>query len=283
MDKVYWPRDGLTKGDLLAYYRDMAPVMLPYFAGRPVTLRLFPEGIEGDSFYERDLPDRAPGWFRHVDYAVQSGERTIQLPLVDDAAGLVWLANEGCIELHLWSSRLPDLTEPDQAVFDLDPGDEATFADVLRTALVLRDALAHLGLGGYPKTSGRRGAHVHVPLAPGHQYPQVRAWVKSVAARLEAAYPNLIAVARGATHQGDRVTIDYAQNSIARTMAAPYTVRAVPAAPVAAPLSWDEVAAGGVRPADLNLRTMPGRVRERGDLFAPVVQGEQRLGDGVVG
>jgi bifunctional non-homologous end joining protein LigD len=277
LDKLYWPDDGLTKGDLLDYYRDLAPVMLPYFAGRPVTLRCFPEGIAAESFYQRDLPQRAPPWFRSVDYAVQSGARTIQLPLVDDAAGLVWLANEGCIELHLWSSRLPILSEPDQAVFDLDPGDDVTFDAVLLTALVLRDELARQRLRGYPKTSGRRGMHVHVPLAPGHHYPQVRAWVKAVAEQLEASHPGLIAVARGATHEGDRVTVDYAQNSIARTMAAPYTVRAVPAAAVAAPLSWDEVAAGAVRPADFTLRTMPARVREVGDLFAPVLEKGDRV------
>ena len=279
LDKVYWPEDGFTKGDLLAYDRDMAPVMLAHFAGRPVTLRCFPEGVTGASFYQRDLPERAPAWLRSVDYAVQSAGRTIQLPLIDDAAGSVWLANEGCIEFHLWSSRLPDLRMPDQAVFDLDPGDAVTFAAVRETALLLGDELERLHLRGYPKTSGRHGMHVHVPLAPGHEYPQVRAWVKAVAERLEEVHPERIAVARGATHEGDRVTIDYAQNSIARTMAAPYTVRAVPGAPVAAPLTWDEVAAGGFHPADFDLRTMPERVRDVGDLFAPVLE----KGDWVIG
>jgi bifunctional non-homologous end joining protein LigD len=277
LDKSYWPQDGLTKGDLLAYDRDMAPVMLPYFAGHPVTLRVFPEGIDGESFYQRDLAERTPGWMRHVDYAVQSRERTIQLPLIDDAAGLVWFANEGSIEFHLWSSRLPKLDEPDQAVFDLDPGDEASFAGVLQTAIHLREELERQGLRGYAKTSGRQGVHIHVPLAPGHPYPAVRAWVKAVAERLEEANPRLIAVARGATHEGNKVTIDYAQNSVARTMAAPYTVRAAPKAPVAAPVTWEEVAAGRIRPTDFTLRTMPGRLREVGDLFAPVLRGDQRL------
>jgi bifunctional non-homologous end joining protein LigD len=276
--KLYWPQDGLSKGDLLAYDREMAPVMLPYFAGRPVTLRVYPEGIAGESFYQRDLPERAPDWLRSVDYAVQSHERTIQLPLIDDAAGLVWFANEGAIEFHLWSSRLPNLDEPDQAVFDLDPGDEATFADVLWTALRLRDELERLGLRGYAKTSGRQGMHVHVPLAAGHDYPAVRAWVKAVAERLEAAAPRRIAVARGATHEGDKVTIDYAQNSVARTMAAPYTARATPAATVAAPVTWEEVAAGSIRPTDFTLRTMPVRLRDVGDLFTPRLAGKPTIG-----
>ena len=276
-DKLYWPEDGISKGDLLAYYRDTAPVMLPHFAGRPVTLRMYPEGIHGESFYQRDLPRRAPSWFRSADYSVQAHGGTIQLPLIDDAAGLVWLANEGCIEFHLWSSRVPDLAEPDQAVFDLDPGDDAPFPDVLKAALLLRDDLEQQGLHGYPKTSGRQGLHVHVPLAPGHDYSTVRNWVKSVAERLEDTHGELIAVARGKTHQGDKVTFDYAQNSIARTMAAPYTARAAPGATVAAPLRWEEVEAGQVRSADFTLRTMPDRLQAVGDLFAPVLQGGQRL------
>ena len=276
-NKLYWPEDGISKGDLLAYYRDLAPVMLPYFAGRPVTLRMYPEGIDGASFYQRDLPERAPSWFRSADYTVQAHGGTIQLPLIDNAAGLVWLANEGCIEFHLWSSREPALDQPDQAVFDLDPGDEATFGDVLQAALWLREELARDGLRGYPKTSGRHGLHVHVPLAPGHDYATVRNWVKEVAERLEEAHGDQIAVARGATHQGDKVTIDYAQNSIARTMAAPYTARAVQGATVAAPLRWEEVAAKKARPSDFTLRTMPDRVQAVGDLFAPILQGGQRL------
>jgi bifunctional non-homologous end joining protein LigD len=277
LDKLYWPEEQLTKGDLLAYYRELAPVMLPYYAGRPVTLRVFPEGIHGESFYQRDLPERAPRWLRGTEYAVQTDTHTIQLPLIDDAAGLVWLANSGSIEFHLWSSRLPNLTQPDQAVFDLDPGDEATFGDVLQVALRLRDELERLGLRGYPKTSGRRGIHVHLPLAPGHTFAEVRTWVKAVAGRLAAAHPAQIAVARGATHRGRRITVDYAQNSIARTMVAPYSVRAAARAPVAAPLSWEEVAAGHLRPADFNLRTMPSRVQGVGDLFALVLRGKQRL------
>jgi bifunctional non-homologous end joining protein LigD len=276
-EKLYWPEDGISKGDLLALYRDVAAVMLPYFADRPVTLRAYPEGIHGASFYQRDLPDRAPDWMRSADYAVQAHGGTIQLPLIDDAAGLIWLANEGCIEFHLWSSRAPDLDEPDQAVFDLDPGDEAMFGDVLKAALRLRDELERQELRGYAKTSGRRGLHVYVPLAPGHAYSAVREWVKATAERLEAKHGDLIAVARGATHQGNRVTFDYAQNSIARTMAAPYTVRAVAGATVSAPLRWEEVAAGTIRPEELNLRTMPSRLQAVGDPLAPILQDRQRL------
>ncbi|HZH06643.1 MAG TPA: hypothetical protein VEY69_08215, partial [Lautropia sp.] len=221
-DRILWPEDGITREDLLAYYRDIAPVMLPHLADRPVTLRTYPEGIDGPSFYKRDLPDHAPSWLRAVDYTGQSTTRTIQVPLIGNAAGLVWFANAGTIEFHGWSARAPLLDQPDQAIFDLDPGESATFPDVLRAALLVREVLGQDGVQGYPKTSGRHGMHIHVPLAPGANYPEVRAWVKRIAERLEASHAGLVAVVRGATHRREHVTIDYAQNSIARNTAAPY-------------------------------------------------------------
>lgn len=276
-EKILWPGEGVTREDLLTYYRDIAPVMLPHLAERPVTLRTYPEGITGPSFYTRDLPEHAPPWLRAVDYTGLSTTRTIQVPLIDNAAGLVWFANSGAIEFHGWSARVPHLDQPDQAIFDLDPGESATFADVLQAALLVREALAQEGVQGYPKTSGRHGVHIHAPLAPGASYLDVRTWVKRIAERLEAGHDGLLAVARGATHRGDSVTIDYAQNSIARNTAAPYTVRAAPGATVAAPLSWREVEDGAVRPGDFTLRTMRARVAAQGDLLAPVLHGGQHL------
>lgn len=276
-DRILWPEDGVTRESLLAYYRDIAPVMLPHLAERPVTLRTYPEGIDGPSFYKRDLPENAPSWLRAVDYTGQSTTRTIQVPLIDNAAGLVWFANTGTIEIHAWTACAPHLDQPDQAIFDLDPGESTTFAHVLHAALLVREALAEDGLQGYPKTSGRQGMHIHVPLDPGASYPEVRAWVKGLAERLEADHDGLIAVARGATHHGESVTIDYAQNSIARNTAAPYTVRAAPGTTVAAPLSWQEVEDGMVRPGDFPLRTMQARVATYGDLLAPVLRGGQHL------
>jgi len=277
LEKVFWPEDGLSKEDMLRYYLSIAPVILPYLKDRPATLRIFPDGIHGFSYYRRDRPENAPLWLRSVDYRPENSERVIQLPLIDDAAGLVWLANEGSIELHLWGSRAPNLAEPDQVIFDLDPGDEATFANVLRAALQLREALEQLGLQGYPKTSGGRGLHVYLPLVPVYTFNAVRAWVRTLTEQLVAAYPDLIAVAHGATHRGHQVTVDHAQNSIGRNTAAPYTLRARPNAPVSTPLTWNEVEVGQVRPSDLTLRVLPQRLRQMGDLFAPVLQGSQYL------
>jgi bifunctional non-homologous end joining protein LigD len=305
LDKLYWPagdqqehqetaapvaekEEGITKGDLLHYYRDMAPVLLPYLQNRPVTLRLFPDGVQGFSYYRREMPQNAPRWIRSVSYrpktTPRSGQPTsnVQLPVIDDAAGLIWLANQGCIEFHPWGSRLANLTQPDLAIFDLDSGDEATFAEVLAAALHVHESLQHLGLRAYAKTTGGKGLHVYVPVAPGQTFARLRTWVKTVAQHLAATFPDLIAVARGATrstHRGGQVTIDYAQNSIGRNTAAPYTVRARPYAPVSAPVSWDEVEAGHLLPTDFTMPVMSDRVRRLGDLFAPVLGAGQDLPD----
>ncbi len=274
-DKPYWPEDGLTKGDMLRYYLAVAPVLLPYFRDRPVTLRVFPDGIHGFSYYRRDLPEHAPPWLRSVSYRPETSDESIQLPLVDDAAGLLWLANQGSIEFHLWASRLPDLGRPDMAIFDLDPGEGATFKDVLQAALLLREALDRQGMEAYAKTSGGRGLHVYVPCpSPDcRSFDEVRGWVKGLAEKLAEAHPRLIAVARGPTHRGRRITVDYAQNSVGRNTAAPYTLRARPGAPVSTPLAWHEVEEGLIRPSDLTLRTVPPRLEQMGDLFAPLLAG----------
>jgi bifunctional non-homologous end joining protein LigD len=217
---------------------------------------------------------------RGAPYETATDHHRIQVLLIDDEAGLIWLANTGAIEVHLWGARLPDLAEPDMVVFDLDPGDEATFEDVLRAAVILHERLDGLGLASYPKTSGGDGLHVFLPLAPGHTFERVRDWVRDLAEDLEAAHPDLIAVSHGPTHRGPHVTIDHAQNSVGRNTAAPYTVRARPGAPVSTPLTWKEIDGGKVRPADFTLKTVPKRVKTLGDLFAPVLAGGQRLPGG---
>lgn len=277
LDKPYWPEDGLSKGDLLAYYRELAPVMRPYFAGRPVTGRVFPRGIHGPGYYRREIPENAPAWIGSADYQAATDGHPVRVLLAEDGAGLLWLANTGAIELHIWGAHLPDLSEPDMAVFDLDPGEGASFTDVLKAARILRRALNRQGLRGYPKTSGGQGLHVFLPLAPGHTFESVRDWVRTLTEDLEEAHPSLFAVAHGATHRGNQITVDHAQNGVGRNTAAPYSVRALPGAPVSTPLSWDEVEVGNLHPADFTIRTVPARLQQFGDLFAPVLGRDQRL------
>jgi bifunctional non-homologous end joining protein LigD len=251
LEKVYWPQTGFTKADLLDYYRQIALVALPYLKDRPVTLR---------------------------DYQPKTVSHAVPLPLIDTVAGLLWFANQGAIEFHLWGSHLPDLTQPDLAIFDLDPGEAASFDAVREAGLRLHDALVEAGLRGYPKTSGGGGLHVFVPLASGHTFERVRVWVKAVGQQLESKYPDLIALARGATHRGGRVTVDYAQNSVGRNTATPYTLRAHPAHPtVSTPLTWEELDAGTIHPASLSPQVALERVGRLGDLFARVLQADQHI------
>jgi len=278
LEKVYWPQAGFIKGDVLHYYRQIAPVLLPYLKERPVTLRMYPQGVEGASYYLCDCPEDAPDWLRRVDYQPKTVSHAVPLPVIDTVAGLLWFANQGGIEFHLWGSHLLDLSQPDLAIFDLDPSETASFAAVREAGLRLHDALTQAGVRGYPKTSSEGGLHVLVPLAPGHTFERVRGWVKGVGQQLDSTYPDLVALARGATHRGGRVTVDYAQNSLGRNTAAPYTLRAHPAHPtVSTPLTWEELEADTIHPADLTPHVVLGRVERLGDLFAPVLQGEQQV------
>ena len=278
LEKVYWPQTGFTKGELLGYYRQIAPVLLPYLKDRPVTLRMYPQGVEGTSYYLRDCPAEAPEWLRRVPYQPKTVSHPVPLPLIDTAAGLLWFANQGAIEVHLWGSRTPDLTQPDLAIFDLDAGSTASFEVIREAALRLHDALEQAGVRGYPKTSGGGGLHIFVPLAPGYTFERVRRWVKAMGQQLASKYPDLIAPARGATHLGGRVTVDYAQNSLGRNTAAPYTLRAHPDHPtVSMPLTWEELDAGTMHPASLTPQVVFERLRRMGDLFTPVLQADQRI------
>jgi len=277
LDRRYWPDNDLTKGDMLDYYRQLAPVMLPYLRERPLTLRVFPRGSGGPGYWRRELADSAPDWLRSVTYQPESRADKIEVPLIDDEAGLIWHANHGAIEFHQWLSRAHDLEEPDWAVFDLDPGDDVDFKQVLEVALHVRDDLTAANLTGFAKTSGGVGLHIFVPLEPMASFEMVREWVHGVSKRLAEQHPDLIATASGGTHQGAKVTIDHAQNSIGRNTAAPYTLRARTGAPVSTPVSWDEVEHGRIRPDQFTLKTVPKRVKKLGDLWADALKLRQKL------
>jgi bifunctional non-homologous end joining protein LigD len=239
---------------------------------------MYPQGVEGTSYYLRDCPADAPEWLRRVPYQPKTVSHPVPLPLIDTASGLLWFANQGAIEVHLWGSRTPDLTQPDLAIFDLDAGSTASFEVIREAALRLHDALEQAGVRGYPKTSGGGGLHIFVPLAHGYTFERVRRWVKAMGQQLASKYPDLIAPARGATHLGSRVTVDYAQNSLGRNTATPYTLRAPPDHPtVSTPLTWEELDAGTITPASLSPQVILERVSRMGDLFAPVLQADQRI------
>lgn len=269
LDKVFFPEDGLTKGDVIAYYRDVAAVVVEHLRGRPFTMLRYPDGIHGKRFFQKDAPSHTPPWVRT---SVQEGLRYI---LVDEQAALLWVANMGCIDLNAWCARADRPDRPDWVMFDLDPAETTPFPQVPEVALLLRQALNGLGLEGYPKTSGGKGMHILVPIERRYDQAHVRSFAAAVARALARTAPELITEAwkRSERHG---VLVDVNQNGWGRTTAAAYSVRPRVGAPISTPLRWDEVTAQ-LDPAAFTPDVVRSRLRKLGDVFAPVLSHRQRL------
>jgi len=275
IDKVYFPDDGYTKGDLIQYYASVAPLLLPHLAGRPISMSRFPDGIRGQSFYEKRAPGHQPDWMRTTPVDSDSQGGIIDFLLADSPEALMWFANMGCIEFHPFHSTIDDLDKPTYAIFDFDPADGSTWDQVNASAQLLKVALGQLGLDGYPKLSGSRGLHVYVPLDPIHSHSRVRRFVGEVGEYLAAANPADITMEWDKPKRKGKVFVDHNRNASGQTVASAYSVRPRPGAPVAAPLKWDEV--GTVSNGDFTIVNVWDRLQRYGDLFAPVLAGGQTL------
>ncbi|HZJ71977.1 MAG TPA: non-homologous end-joining DNA ligase, partial [Planctomycetota bacterium] len=244
LQKVYWPATGggpsYTKGDLVAYYDRVAPLLLPYLADRPLVLTRYPDGIAGKSFFQKDAPDFAPSWLRTARIHSTDTARDIDYLVVDDALMLRYVANMGTIPLHLWGSRVAALDRPDWLVLDLDPKG-APFTDVVDVALVLRGILEALELPSYPKTSGATGLHILLPLAARYSYEETRTFARLLALLAVEAAPGIATVARSIGARGGKVYVDFGQNGHGQTVVGPYSLRPLPGAPASCPLAWSEV------------------------------------------
>lgn len=239
-DKLLFPEDGITKGDLIDYYREIADTMLPYMKDRPLTMHRFPDGIEGNDFYQKEAPDYLPGWIRRVTIRVEgSGQEQDQI-VCDDAATLVYLANQACITPHIWLSRAGKLDHPDRLIFDLDPPTE-DFEPVRQAAQALRAILQDIELASYVMTTGSRGLHVVVPLDRSADFDTVRDFARDLAEVLAARHPDRLTTAQRKAQRDGRLFLDYLRNSYGQNSVAPYAVRARPGAPVATPLDWEEL------------------------------------------
>jgi bifunctional non-homologous end joining protein LigD len=274
LDKVLWPADGITKRDMIEYYVRMAPYMLPYLRDRPLSMQVFPDGIDGKSFWRKDKPTHAPEWIESWTY---HGEKTKTYILVNEVATLAWVANAGVIDLHPWHSRFDTPEEPDWAVFDLDPFEPATFGDVIDIAKLVKAALDHYGMHGVVKTSGQTGLQIYVPVRRGPDYAAVRNWVEEVGRAIDQAAPGRVSWEWAVARRTGRIRIDYTQNIINKTLAAPYSLRPAPGAPVSTPIAWEELDDPELRPDRWNIATIAQRVAEKGDLFAPALQADQDL------
>jgi len=276
LDKVFFPDDGLTKGDVVTYYQQMAPHILGYLRDRPLTMDRYPDGITGPRIVQKNAGSHFPDWIRRAEVPKQGG--TVSHVLADNADTLVYLANLGTIELHVFLSQVTALNQPDQLVFDLDPPSGDQFDAVRRHAVHLRGLLEEeLGLTSYVKTTGGRGLHVHVPLRPEEDFDAVRGFARDVAALLASRHPAELTVEQRKDQRGERIYLDIMRDAYAQTVVAPYTVRARPGANVATPLQWDEVADRGLRPHQFTLRTIADRLDRVADPWAGLTRHRRTL------
>ncbi len=276
-DKVLFPDDGVTKEDLARYYADVADRMLPWLRDRPVTMVRYPDGLGGPRFFQKNAPSYFPDWIRRVEVAKEGG--TVTHAVCDKPATLVYLANQACIEIHAFTSRVDKLSRPDQMVFDFDPPDDKRFADVRRAALWARDLLDDLGLPSFVRTSGGRGLHVHVPLTRRADFDPVREFARRAADVLARRHPDVITTEQRKDKRGMRIYADVMRNAYAQTVAASYGVRARPGAPVATPLSWAEVEDDALEPGRFTMATVRARLDSGDEPWADFDAGRHQLGE----
>jgi len=274
--KVFWPELGLTKGDLLQYYADVADVLLPHVRGRAMVMKRYPNGASGEFFFMKRAPTPRPAWIEicPIDHG---SENVIDFPIIQDLAALMWVINLGCIDLNQWYATCDDVDRPDYMHFDLDPGPDAGFERVIETAQVVHEALDTLKMPSVVKTTGSKGLHIYVPIVRGPEQKQVWTFAKALALELAVRNPALITSEyRVAKRPKGRVLVDYNQNRWGSTLASIYSVRPRPEATVSTPVTWKELDKG-VRIEDFTVMNVPARVAKVGDLWEPLLQARGRV------
>jgi bifunctional non-homologous end joining protein LigD len=282
LDKPFWPDEGITKGDLLGYYRDVAEALVPHLKDRPFTMKRYPDGAFGKFFFQKDAPSHMPDWIPSREFTVSTRDsprqrRKIRAPLVNDELALLWMVNMGCIDMNMWYSRVDKPSRPDWVLFDLDPSDDVGFPETIEVALLVKQALEAVGLESCVKTSGSDGIHVLVPIARRHTFDQTREFSEIIASALARTHRGLVTTEwTRAKRRG--VLIDSNQNGEGKTIASVYSVRPREGAPVSTPLRWDEVKKG-LDPREFTMDVVRERLATHGDLFEPMLHGRQSLSD----
>ncbi len=278
-DRVLFPADGITKGDLFAYYDRVAPVLVPHLRNRPFTMKRWREGVAGGSFFQKQAPKGMPSWIptrQFRTYQREGGSRLVDFPLVNSREALLWMVQMHCIDMNAWYSRVDRPDRPDFVLFDLDPPEDSSdggFPLAVRAAHLVREALEALDLRSYVKTSGSEGIHILVPIARRHGFDETHAFAEAVSKRLAEENPGVVTT-EWLKRKREGVLIDYHQNGAGKTIASVYSVRPKPGAPVSTPLRWEELTPD-VRPRDFTMQVALERIERHGDLFAPVL-GEAR-------
>ncbi|HTH25639.1 MAG TPA: non-homologous end-joining DNA ligase [Vicinamibacterales bacterium] len=273
-EKIMFPDDGITKGDLAAYYEAMAPVILPHIKGRPLTMERYPAGIGKKGFWQKDVSKGFPDWLERVKVPKKDG--SLHHPVITDEQSLMWVTNQNTITQHVWISRVPDLYYPDICVFDLDPSTDDAAA-VRQAALGLRDLLDELGLPSWVKTSGSKGFHIVVPLDGKSKMDDVARFANHVGRVFVSLAPDHLTQEFSKVDRHGRIYIDTGRNGYSATFAAAYTVRAKRGAPVSAPCTWEEIEKGTVNPGTFTLTTLPARIKKTGDLWADMLRKKRSL------
>jgi bifunctional non-homologous end joining protein LigD len=274
-EKILFPQDGITKGELAAYYEAIAPVIVPHIRMRPVTMERFPAGIGKKGFIQKDVSKGFPAWLERVEVPKKDG--VVHHPVVTDARSLLWLANQNCITPHVWVTRAPDLYHPDICVFDLDPSEDDP-ALLGAAAIAVRDLLEEVGLPSWVKTSGSKGYHIAVPLDGKADTGEVSRFAHRLGTLLVKRYPAQLTQEFYKKDRRGRILVDTGRNDYSATFAAPYAVRARPGAPVSAPCTWEEVATGQVEPRTFTIRNMRTRIESAGDLWGDMRKRRRSLG-----
>lgn len=273
-EKVLFPDDGITKGQVALYYEAIAPAMVPHIRNRPVTMERFPQGIGKKGFIQKDVSKGFPAWLERVEVPKKGG--VVHHPIVTDTRSLLWLANQNCITPHVWTSRAPDLYFPDICVFDLDPSKDDV--EMLRAAtLALRDFLDELGLPSWVKTSGSKGFHLVVPLDGKTNMGEVEAFAHRVGTALVRKSPDVFTQEFHKADRGARILIDTGRNGYSATFAAVYAIRAKPGAPISAPCTWEEIESGEVHPRSFTILNMADRMEAVGDLWKDMARRKRSL------
>jgi bifunctional non-homologous end joining protein LigD len=279
-ERVVFPGDGVTKGDLARYYVEVGDAIVPHLRDRPFTLKRYPHGIHGQAYFHKQAPKGKPSWIPTRQFRTwprEGGSRLVDFTLVNETAALVWMVQMNCIDMNAWYSRVDKPERPDYVVFDLDPPETRNgFAQTIRVAHLIREALEKLELRSYPKTSGADGIHVLVPITRRSSYPDTYELAERVSRELEAENPGLVTT-EWLKKKRRGVLVDHRQNGHGKTIAAAYSVRPKPGAPVSTPLLWEELGEK-LRPRDFGMGEALERVERHGDLFEPVLQGGQALG-----
>ncbi len=271
LQKLYWPDEKLTKGDLINYYEKIAPYILPYLKNRPLSLKRNPNGIKDAGFYHKDAGDIAPGWMKTADIHAPSASKIIHYLVCNDLRSLKFIANLGCIEMNPWNSTTARLDNPDYLVIDIDPSDRNTFDEVIEVAQVLKNLLDLAGIDGYCKTSGASGLHVYIPCNKRYGYDEIRDFARILATQVNEQLPSTTTLERSlAKRKKNHIYVDYLQNSRGQTLASAYSARPKPGATVSTPLDWKEVKKG-LHPSQFTIKTIHKRLEKKGDLFKPVL------------